>query len=114
MASQWYYTKEGQQMGAVSSFELKEMARTGKLKRTDLIWKDGMPTWGEAGSAHNLFPDEHVTARVAEAGERVVLGTQRDVQVTAAELRGECGVEAAVLLGDVKSVVRQQSRHPAS
>jgi len=58
--------------------------------------------------------DQIVAARVPEAGERVVFGTQRDVQVTAAELRGECGVEAAVLFGDVKSVVRQQPRHPAS
>src|SRR5262245_29041523 len=67
MASQWYYTKEGQQMGPVSSQELKELARTGMLKRTDLIWKDGMPTWGQAGSARNLFPEEHATAHAPQA-----------------------------------------------
>ncbi|MBI3412227.1 MAG: DUF4339 domain-containing protein [Planctomycetes bacterium] len=62
MASRWYYTKEGRQMEPVSSYELKQMARTGILKATDLIWKEGMPQWVQAGSANNLFPSEIVAS----------------------------------------------------
>ena len=56
--------------------------------------------------------DQVVAARVPEAGQSVVFGTQRDVQVATADLRGERGVEAAVPLGDVKPVVRQLTGDP--
>ena len=47
--------------------------------------------------------DQVVAARVSETGQRVVLGAQRDVQVAAADLRGERGVEAAVAFGDAQT-----------
>jgi hypothetical protein len=50
-----------------------------------------------------------VAARVAEAGQCVVLGAQRDVQVATADPGGERGVEVAVAFCDVESVVRQLS-----
>ena len=53
-----------------------------------------------------------MAARVPEAGQSVVFGTQRDVQVAAADLRGERGVEAAVVFGDAKPVVRQLPGDP--
>ena len=40
--------------------------------------------------------DQVVAARMSEAGKRVVLGAQRDVQIAAADASGERGVEAAV------------------
>lgn len=43
-----------------------------------------------------------MAAGVSQAGQRVVLGAQRDVEVAAADLRGERGVEFAIALGDVE------------
>src|SRR4051812_15634803 len=45
MADQWYYTDQGQQMGPVSTEELKRYAASGRLQPGDLVWKDGMPKW---------------------------------------------------------------------
>ncbi|MHC4444842.1 MAG: DUF4339 domain-containing protein [Planctomycetota bacterium] len=37
---EWYYHKNNQQMGPISSQELKQLAQTGELKPTDLVWKE--------------------------------------------------------------------------
>ena len=56
MASNWFYSKQGKQLGPVSSGQLKEMARHGQLLATDMIWKEGMASWVQAGSLPDLFP----------------------------------------------------------
>jgi hypothetical protein len=56
MASEWYYTQNGQQAPApVSSAQLKQLASTGQLQPTDMVWKDGMPNWVPASSIKDLF-----------------------------------------------------------
>jgi hypothetical protein len=54
MAAEWYYTANRQQMGPVSWSELCQLAGTGLLKPTDLVWKDGMADWVRA-SSQGLF-----------------------------------------------------------
>ena len=61
MASNWYFARQGQQFGPVSSGQLKEMARTCQLLPTDMIWKQGMDSWVSAGSLPDLFPQGGVT-----------------------------------------------------
>ncbi len=56
MASEWYYTRNGQRHGPVSGHELKRLAATGGLLPTDLIWKDGLPKWRPASATKGLFP----------------------------------------------------------
>ena len=56
MASNWYFARQGQQFGPVSSGQLREMARTRQVLPTDLIWKQGMGSWVPAGSLPDLFP----------------------------------------------------------
>lgn len=57
MASEWYYTSNGKQApGPVSSSQLRELAATGRLLPTDLVWKEGMENWEPAGSIKSLFP----------------------------------------------------------
>ncbi len=58
MDSKWLYSRDGTDHGPVSSGELLELARNGKLLRTDLLWKEGMVEWKYAGEFANLFPQE--------------------------------------------------------
>ncbi len=41
----WYYSENNQQLGPVSEDDLKQKARSGGLKPTTLVWKDGMGDW---------------------------------------------------------------------
>lgn len=56
MPTEWYYAKDGQQYGPVSSRELKQLADQGMLLATDVVWKDGMPDWRPAGEVQGLIP----------------------------------------------------------
>src|SRR5688572_2231116 len=57
MAEMWYYTSEGKQMEPVTAPELKQLAASGLLKPTDMVWKEGMPKWVRASSAQGLFDE---------------------------------------------------------
>ena len=52
----WFYTQLGIQAGPVAANGLAAMARSGQLLRADLVWKEGMTNWVEAGTAGELFP----------------------------------------------------------
>lgn len=55
--TEWHYTIDGQPAAApVSPAQLKQLAASGKLKPTDLVWQDGMLEWAQAGSVKGLFP----------------------------------------------------------
>jgi hypothetical protein len=57
MANEWHYTLNGQQAATpVSAAQLKQLAVSGQLKPTDLVWQDGMFDWVPAGSIKGLFP----------------------------------------------------------
>jgi uncharacterized protein (TIGR03067 family) len=56
MANQWYYSKNGDKCGPVTSAELKALAGAGKLLPTDLVWKEGISSWKPAGKVNGLFP----------------------------------------------------------
>jgi GYF domain 2 len=57
LASEWYYAKDGQQYGPVSSRDLKQLAEQGRLLATDVVWKEGMPDWHPAGQVKGLIPE---------------------------------------------------------
>ena len=48
MSEQWYYTKGDQKHGPVTAEKLKELAASGQLQPSDLIWKEGMKQWAKA------------------------------------------------------------------
>lgn len=55
--TEWHYTIDGQPAAApVSPAQLKQLAASGRLKPTDLVWQDGMLEWAQAGSLKGLFP----------------------------------------------------------
>lgn len=57
MASDWFYSRNGERRGPVSSSELRRLAATGQLLPSDLVWKEGMENWVRASSSSDLFPD---------------------------------------------------------
>jgi hypothetical protein len=52
----WYVSRNGQKDGPYSDSELKAMAANGTLTAAGLIWREGMPSWVEAGRIRGLFP----------------------------------------------------------
>lgn len=55
MADDWYYTKNGERQGPVSSTKLKKLATEGWLIPADLVWKAGMEKPTPASSVRGLF-----------------------------------------------------------
>ncbi|MCI0455597.1 MAG: DUF4339 domain-containing protein [Gemmataceae bacterium] len=56
MADQWYYAKNGQQLGPVTRGTLQDLATSGQLAPADLVWTEGMPAWAPARHTPGLFP----------------------------------------------------------
>ncbi|GEM_PF-2016863 len=55
--TEWHYTIDGQPAAKpVSAAQLKQLAISGQLKPTDLVWQEGMLEWAPAGSIKGLFP----------------------------------------------------------
>jgi len=55
MSEEWHYTVGGQQGGPVSTAQLKQLASSGQLSQTDMVWKQGMADWVPAGKLKGLF-----------------------------------------------------------
>jgi hypothetical protein len=71
MASEWYYAINGQQAATpVSSAHLKQLAATGQLQPTDLVWQEGMPNWMPASAVKGLFATPRQSGSEAAAVER--------------------------------------------
>jgi hypothetical protein len=57
MGDEWYYAKNGQQMGPVSTEVLTQLATSGQVQPTDLVWREGMPNWAPARTVRAIFPE---------------------------------------------------------
>ena len=53
-ATEWLYAKNGEQLGPVSSSQLRRMAENGELQPSDLIWREGLPAWIPASKLAGL------------------------------------------------------------
>ena len=51
----WYYAQEDQQIGPVGLPQLQELARSGKLQPSDLVWHEALPEWVPASRIVDLF-----------------------------------------------------------
>ena len=54
--TQWYYGHNGQQFGPFTDEQLKQLADSGQLQSTDVVWKKGMAQWVKASQLKGLFP----------------------------------------------------------
>jgi hypothetical protein len=52
----WYYSVGNHRQGPVTEDALRRMARSGTLRPTDLVWREGMADWVEANTVETLFP----------------------------------------------------------
>src|SRR6266542_882132 len=64
MSEQWHFIRGDKQSGPVSAAELTEMAASGHLSPSDMVWRVGMPKWAPAGKLKGLF------SGVPKAGEQ--------------------------------------------
>src|SRR5947209_455044 len=55
MKSEYFHAVGGKQHGPISLEELRTLATRGELKRTDKVWKEGMPSWQPASMVNDLF-----------------------------------------------------------
>jgi len=62
MGDQWYYSRGGKQGGPVSAAQLKQLAYTGQVSPTDLLWKEGLGDWIPAAKVKGLFGAQPVAS----------------------------------------------------
>jgi uncharacterized RDD family membrane protein YckC len=53
-SAKWHYSINGVQYGPTSKIEISQLIKSGSLCRDDLVWKEGMATWGEASNVGEL------------------------------------------------------------
>ena len=51
--ARWFWSRDGKQGGPISWDELQTMARSGKLRGNDLVWREGSPNWQPACTARS-------------------------------------------------------------
>lgn len=51
---QWYYSKNGTQLGPISTEDILSKLASGEISPGDLVWKDGMADWLPAGQVAEL------------------------------------------------------------
>jgi hypothetical protein len=68
MSAVWFVARNGESLGPYTSDALRQMAESGELQHTDLLWKDGMKDWRPAGDSKGLFPKPQTCANVTAAG----------------------------------------------
>ncbi len=53
--AQWYCMVGGQRYGPISPQTLEQWAQEGRIRPSDSIWREGMPTWVPASTVEGLF-----------------------------------------------------------
>jgi hypothetical protein len=76
MTEQWYYAKNGQQLGPVGTEVLMRLASSGQVQPTDLVWKEGMANWAPARTVRAIFPEPAPAAVVVPAVVQPPTGAQ--------------------------------------
>jgi predicted Zn finger-like uncharacterized protein len=51
----WYYTRNRQPIGPIPFEQLRQLAASGQLSGTDLVWQEGMPAWTPAVTVVELL-----------------------------------------------------------
>ncbi len=56
--SLWYYSRENEKRGPVTSSEMYRLANKQKILPEDLVWCDGMEKWVPARTIRGMFPED--------------------------------------------------------
>lgn len=54
---EWFFSRDGANYGPYTHSQLGEFAIEGRIVPSDLVWKQGMKEWVEAGTLDLLFAD---------------------------------------------------------
>ena len=54
---EWYYVRDGQRQGPITSQTLRELVTAGEIQPTDLVWTEGQSDWNPAHSIQGLLSD---------------------------------------------------------
>lgn len=71
----WYYAREGQQVGPVDENEFNRLVQSGAIQQDTLVWKEGMANWEpyrQAVSSPSAPPKAASAAEPVAAGAGVV------------------------------------------
>jgi Interferon-induced transmembrane protein/GYF domain 2 len=63
---QWYFSKNGTQLGPVSIDELKSKLASGEISTTDMVWREGFPDWRKAAEISELFSSPAISSPVLQ------------------------------------------------
>jgi hypothetical protein len=105
--TQWFYFRDGTAHGPFSPGEMRELARSGTLLASDLLWRPGMDRQRPAGQSTSLWADEES----ARGGDGVLPGRRSTWAWIGAALVGSVLVLAALLM--VVALSLQHSRATA-
>src|SRR5437879_5027942 len=55
MNAEWYYVQDGVRRGPIGGAGLAQLAQSGDLAGTDLVWRDGLAHWTPADALKDLL-----------------------------------------------------------
>lgn len=64
---QWYYSKNGVQLGPIPGSEVRAKFAAGEILVTDLVWREGMRDWQPAATVAELSAALHERSVASEA-----------------------------------------------
>jgi GYF domain 2 len=110
MSRLWHYVQNGKAEGPVPEEQLRAQIATGSLKPTDLVWREGMPSW----TAIQVLPELAAApvaqpVAAAQAAPNPYGAPQANVSLPiqlAAEEPGQVSAEAVEALRKTKPWVR--------
>jgi GYF domain 2 len=56
MDGNWYYAQDNKSFGPFSWAEFTDVAASGTLRRTSIVWREGMTEGVVASTVNHLFP----------------------------------------------------------
>jgi hypothetical protein len=88
--AQWYYAHDQKQLGPVTWEKLRQLASSGGLDKTDLVWREGMSQWQKATTVEGLFAKSAVLAAASASaasasGRRVEPSRRSDAERSSPE-----------------------------
>lgn len=63
MDGNWYYAQDNNSFGPFSWAEFRGVAASGTLRRTSIVWREGMTEGVVASTVNHLFPEAQAPRR---------------------------------------------------
>jgi hypothetical protein len=68
--SNWYYIRDDKKAGPVPTAQLKELANSGRLRPSDMVWRSGTAQWASADQLKGLFDHQVQRSPATGVGDR--------------------------------------------